>query len=132
MYLIYSLEIFMLLVMMGMIAVPFGKQRQIFSRQLFGVVSFTLLSVFGLYQFSSDSSGLQNWLSQGREHYQLLEKFNSLGGVDGAIDKIKQKLLRDPSDANGWMLLGKLYMGKQDFLHAKEAFDKAYHTSRSK
>lgn len=65
------------------------------------------------------------WLSGGKQHYLLVEQFDKLGGVDGAISKIEQKLKEDATNSKGWIILAKLYMAKKDETKAILALQKA-------
>lgn len=80
----------------------------------------------GMYCYVTDFPALTNWLKQGREHYELMVQFNQLGGVDGAILKVQERLALHPEDAEGWRILGKLYLSKGDTAKADWAFGKAH------
>ncbi len=41
------------------------------------------------------------------------------------VDKLKEKLQKNPEDFNGWVLLGRSYMVTEDYLGAVQAFEKA-------
>jgi cytochrome c-type biogenesis protein CcmH/NrfG len=123
---LYAFQLCLLLIALGIIAIPFAKQKKLFSRYFILICLIITLLAGILYRFSANPAALKNWLTTGREHYQLLEQFNELGGVDGAINRIEEKLAANPNDAAGWVLLGKLYLGKQDMREAKSAFEKAH------
>jgi len=125
MYLVYGLFILMLIGSIGLLSIPFIKTNSYFSNYLLASVIFIILFSLGLYQWSSDHSGLKQWLTQGKQHYQLMEEVNQLGGVTGMIEQIKKKLSTNPQDAEGWFILGKLYLAHHDFKSAKEALGKA-------
>jgi cytochrome c-type biogenesis protein CcmH/NrfG len=55
----------------------------------------------------------------------LLVAFQELGGFDGTIARIKEKLKQNPNDARGWQILGKLYLAKGDTRAANKALTKA-------
>jgi cytochrome c-type biogenesis protein CcmH/NrfG len=126
MSMLYSFLCCLLLIALGIVAIPFAQQKKLFSRYFFMTGLAIMITAGGLYQLSTNHDGLQNWFSGGEAHYQLMEKFNELGGIDGAIKRIEEKLAKNPNDAAGWVLLGKLYISKQDKEHAKEAFEKAH------
>jgi cytochrome c-type biogenesis protein CcmH/NrfG len=119
---IYSLQIGMLLVTLALLLIPFRSSSV---KNYILVALFAVLFSVGIYQFTTDKDALNGWLTHGQEHYQLLEKFNALGGVDGAITRVKAKLAANPNDKEGWMILGKLYLSKQDIAAANAAFAKA-------
>jgi cytochrome c-type biogenesis protein CcmH/NrfG len=78
-----------------------------------------------LYQFTGDKIALSDWLAEGKQHYKLLEQFEALGGIDGAINKITQRLKANPDDKQGWLILGKLYQAKHNEMAAEVAFAQA-------
>lgn len=117
----------MLLAALSLIAVPFIYcQHSLLSRNYFIVgLIFVSLAVC-MYEYSSDRNGLAAWFAGGKEHYQLLEKFTAMGGVDGAIASIRQQLTTNPNDSDGWFILGKLYLGKSNVIAAHDAFAMAH------
>ena len=117
---LYLLLIVMLIVALGFVAIPFLKNRALFP-VLFLMTFFSL----GIYSLSTNHSALTLWLTQGKRHYQLQEQFNQLGGVEGAIATIQKKLAEDPTDAEGWFILGKLSLANQNKTQAFIALKKA-------
>jgi cytochrome c-type biogenesis protein CcmH/NrfG len=124
---IFSLQAFMLLAALAIVAVPFVYSHEsILSGNYFFIALLTVSLAALLYTFSCDRQGLSAWLAGGKEHYQLLEQFNALGGIDGAITSIHQKLGDNPEDSKGWVILGKLYLAKNNVIAAHDAFAKAH------
>jgi tetratricopeptide (TPR) repeat protein len=127
MLLIYSLQALLLAGAMLLLAFPFiRKQQSLFSRQYLGAAFSTLVFASFLSVLLSDHKGLNLWFAGGKQHYQLLETFNEMGGADGAINSLLRHLNTHPADGKAWFLLGKLYLGKQDIADAKIAFGKAH------
>lgn len=126
MLMLYGLLSLMLLGGLGLLSVPFVTNKTLLSKQFFGAMLFTVLFSLGFYQFLSHPTTLKTWLTQGREHYQLREKLEQLGGIDGVITRIQSKLAEKPTDAQGWFILGKLYLATQRNNEAFAAFAKAY------
>jgi cytochrome c-type biogenesis protein CcmH/NrfG len=128
MFSLYAWLILMLLVALGLLAIPFIKNR---SRKGY-IVSASLIALLGLaiYQFTGNKTALYLWMTQGKQHYQLLETFEQLGGIDGAIAQIESKLAKNPQDAQGWYILGKLYLSKNEEAKAQAAFAKSRELSR--
>ena len=122
MTLIYGLQMVMLLSALLLLFIPFRSHQHAAIKNYVLVGLFTILFAVGIYQFTTDTNALKMWFADGREHYQLLEKFDALGGVDGAIAKVKEKLAANPDDKQGWIILGKLYLSKQDQKSADDAF----------
>jgi cytochrome c-type biogenesis protein CcmH/NrfG len=126
MILLYISLILMLSVSLCLISMPFIKNKKRLSSGFYLTASLTILLALSLYYFSSNFRVLQFWITQGQSHYQLLEKLDQLGGVEGVITRITEKLKIHPDDAQGWFILGKLYLSKQDKTAAKAAFAKAH------
>lgn len=68
---------------------------------------------------------LKKWLQGGEKHYQLIQQFDRMGGLEGAITKIQIRLKDNPDDREGWLILSKLYLAKGDALRAQNALKKA-------
>jgi cytochrome c-type biogenesis protein CcmH/NrfG len=113
----------MLVLSIGIVSIPFIKNKSII-----GFISVSLVFVISactLYQFSGNKPALQNWFTHGEEHYRLQVQINKMGGIDAIIKRVQAKLEANPNDAQGWMILGKLYLGKQDTKSANAAFQRA-------
>lgn len=129
MSLLYSLLFIMLLLSLGLLAIPFVKNRKNHPNQM---TSFFILGIltgvftFGLYQFSGNKPALTQWFTQGSEHYRLQTQVAELGGINGIIKSVQKKLDKNPNDAQGWLILGKLYRGIHDDKSAAVAFKKAH------
>lgn len=123
---LYSLIVLMSLIAISIMAIPFLKyHRNRFS--LFFIFSFALIICsLALYQFTGNSTALNEWLTKGKNHYALLVQYNKLGGIDGIINRIQARLKIDPNDAKGWFILGKLYLMKNNIKAAKPALEKAH------
>jgi len=91
---------------------------------ILNIVTITVFS-FGIYHFTANTSAISEWLLHGKKHYELQLQVNRLGGIEGIIQRVKQKLEKDPTDAQGWLILGKMYLMQGDEKKAKFAFDKA-------
>ncbi len=72
-----------------------------------------ILISLGTYNYFIKTEGLAYWLKGGEEHYQLMVKFNELGGIDGIIQQVKKKLALNPNDKQGQEILLKLYKMKK-------------------
>jgi len=122
---LYALLLLMLISALALLAIPFFKNKMLTSYLVFCILfagfSFTLYFHFG------QNPGLKQWLTQGKQHYQLQEEFIKLGGTDAVIERIQNKLKTNPNDAEGWFILGKLYLSKQDKKKALHALTKAHH-----
>ncbi len=86
---------------------------------------FFVAATFVFYQYWGASKQLSAWYSHGKSHYQLMTEFQQLGGVNGMIEKIKVRLVKNPGDPQGWYILGRLYMADNNPNAAKRAFEHA-------
>ncbi len=124
MIILYSLLFLMLLSALYLLAIPFFKRKTAW-------LIFFLLSLFFsafallIYQAAGDKKTLAFWLAEGKENYQMQIAFEQLGGVKGAISRIKEKLAKNPKDAEGWLILAKLYLATGKNTEADEAYAKA-------
>lgn len=128
MLLLYGLLCILLIIALVILAIPFIKNKTSFQLYLIFALLITLPS-FVIYQFTGNKVDLSQWVTQGEYHYQLQKTFDQLGGVNGAINKIEEKLKLNPFDARGWFILGKLYLSKHNFKDARNAFLKAHQLS---
>lgn len=113
----------MLIAAILLLSAPFLKNHSYLG--LLGTLSFLIIASIGLYSFFGSTKNTILWETQGKTHYQLLMQFNQLGGIDGIIDKIKNRLAQNPNDPEGWRILGKMYLFKKETQKANEAFKKA-------
>lgn len=119
------LLVLMLLIALCLAAIPFAKSKTVFSKKFFICEFFIILFCVSAYLIFGNYTGLSEWNNRGEEHYNLLDTFDRLGGVDGAIKKIEDELMQNPKDAEGWYILGKLYLSKHEDAKAKAAFENA-------
>lgn len=122
---LYFLLTLMLLSAVIWLTIPFAKNQAIFSKKFLTLIFIFIFCATLLYQLSGNSYALHQWLATGEKHYQLQTEVAQLGGIDGIIARVKQKLQNHPDDAKGWMILGKLYLFENKTEKAKEAFQKA-------
>lgn len=117
----------LLLIALGILFVPFVKNKTLSKKHFIFTSLFVVLFSVGLYAFTTDFSALNEWNTHGQQRYQLLTEYQQLGGLDGMISKINEKLKNNPNDSQGWFILGKLYLMKKEYGHAKTALEKAHH-----
>jgi cytochrome c-type biogenesis protein CcmH/NrfG len=128
MFILYGLLLLMVVGAFTLLAIPYyqGKIRWALPASYWFIATGTALVAFTLYYFSGNHQALAFWFAEGKQHYELLGKIDELGGIDGVIFRIQEKLKQNPADAEGWFILGKLYLSKQNAVAAKEAFSKAH------
>lgn len=125
MIIFYSFIFLLLFAGVLLIAIPFIKNKTLLSKSFFVMLIFVVIFSLGLYFTLGSSNHLRNWQTKGRDHYALLVQMEQLGGIDGMIAQIKQKLAVNPEDKKGWFILGRLYLAKNDRENAEKAFARA-------
>lgn len=113
------------LLMMALVLLFIPYRRSAAQKNFYWVAVVMTLVALMIYQSIGDKVALGYWLTQGKQHYQLQEQFIALGGLEGAIHRIEETLQKHPEDSQGWTILGKLYLAKQDKKAAKAAFERA-------
>lgn len=97
MILLNSLLFCMLLFAMGLIVFTFKKIPKV-------IMGLLMVFCFAMYGLTGNQASL--------EHYELMQAFQKLGGLDGAISKIEAHLRAHPDDKKGREILRKLYLSK--------------------
>src|SRR5580698_6057419 len=114
MYLLYSLIFLMLLSAILLLSIPFILTQNLLSQSFLFSSFFIIIVSLSLFFSTENYDGLKYWLTIGEAHYRLQQEIKNLGGLSGMIKQIKLKLAADPNDAEGWFILGKLYLANQD------------------
>lgn len=109
-----------------LLALPFIATRSVLSNYFLLSALFVILFSLSFYFMNDDQAAIKQWLVRGEKHYRLQQEVDRLGGFAGIVNQIKKKLAVNPDDADGWFILGKLYLANQDYLEAKEALGKAH------
>jgi cytochrome c-type biogenesis protein CcmH/NrfG len=127
---LYILIACMLIGALCLIALPFflnkKQQRASLFKGYFIVALLFIVLAVELYHSLHNQTALKQWLTRGRQHYDLLVKFNDLGGLEGVVTKVQKRVQSMPNDAQGWFILGKLYFIQKDYTKAKAALKKAH------
>lgn len=124
---LFSLMMAMLVSGLGLVALPYWAQKSLFSFGFISCALFLVLFSLAIYSLSSNQAKLNQWITRGKQHYQLQVEINNLGGLTGIIQRIKQKLAANPNDAQGWFILGRIYLSNGNVDDAKKALENAYH-----
>jgi len=111
MYVLYGLLLILGIMALFILIIPLRKNWSSITAGI-KVSIFLLFFAFTVYHFTGNKPALYAWLAEGQSHYNLLAVFEKLGGVQGAIENIKNKLEKNPGDAKGWLILGKLYLAR--------------------
>jgi cytochrome c-type biogenesis protein CcmH len=126
MFSLWLLLLLMLIASLCLIVVPFVIHNAIYSKSFLLVSLIIVVMSLGLYHLTGNKPALNQWITTGKDHYRLLETVNQLGGINGLIARVRHKLEADPHNAQGWFILGKLYLSKEDNKAAYAAFSKAH------
>jgi len=120
---LYGLLLLMMVSALYLLAIPFIKKKAPW--RVFFIITLAFSGfAFSIYYYAGNKNALALWLAEGKGHYQLQTAFDELGGVDGVITQIKNKLAANPEDVQGWSVLAKLYLAKGQKVEAQAAFDK--------
>lgn len=68
----------------------------------------------------------QQYTQQQARHAAAQQMLQSIKSPQELIDKLRAKLDDTPQSAQGWYLLGKLYLNQKDFRSASQSFGKAH------
>jgi cytochrome c-type biogenesis protein CcmH len=90
----------------------------------FYLAGILVLFALPLYFLFGSAAGLSGWLARGQTHYNLLVEVNRLGGMDVIVKRIAAHLAAHPNDANGWMILGKIWLSEHQYAKAQAAFSR--------
>lgn len=121
-----ALLLLMMVAMMCLNVVPFMTYKAIRTNSFIVFTLLTLLTTMRLHWLSGDKRELNQWLTKGKSHCQRLATANQLGGINGMISRIHPELKANPNDAQGWLILGKLYLAEQNVQAAEVAIQKAH------
>ena len=89
------------------------------------VILFSAISL-GLYRYWGDSQGLSAFYQQQDRHDLALALLGDYDSPEQVINALKTRLRQAPDSAQGWYLLGRLYMSQQAHVQASQAFAQAY------
>ncbi len=106
---LYLLLACLLVICLSAASIPFIRNKK-----SFGLVALTIsVFVMGIYYINTPFANINAWLQSGASHYALMQEFEDLGGVDGAIKRIEARLAVNPNDETGKALLQKLLLLKK-------------------
>lgn len=83
-----------------------------------------LLPGFGYYHWGAYEAW-QNFSETAANQALVKQLMKSPKGPERLIQKLKEQIAKDPSQAKGWYLLGRLYASKRDWKAAEQAFARA-------
>ena len=89
---------------------------------------FALLAVLApsLYYLLGTPQALNPQPPAGSELAHQAAGVNGIGSIEAMVDKLRQKLEKEPNNIEGWMMLGRSYMVLKRYDQAVEALSKAY------
>lgn len=111
----------------GCIALPFYKNSAIpVSRcAKVGFITFPLFAV-GLYLVFGGSAELQKFWAWQQQKLEVQQAMAKLKSPQELIDHLRDHLSQNPQSAEGWYLLGKLYLDQRQYADAESALNQAH------
>lgn len=115
----------MTVIAVGFVLWPLWSQAK--PAKITGLILFVAipLCAISLYWHFGSSRELVNYWDLKREAVIVQAKMQKIKNVEQLVDQLKAHLQQDPYSAKGWYLLGRLYMGQQQFMQAQAVFNKA-------
>lgn len=131
MILFMCLLVGLLLIALSFVVIPLVSARNFTDTSWYWVVGILLISLpcFAMVWYWRSGTPQQFFQvvtlqKQQREAQRVLAE---LGSTAAVITKLKQHLTIDPKSAQGWFLLGRLYLSNRELKNAVDAFGRAYH-----
>ena len=91
-----------------------------------GLISFPVLAI-GLYWLFGNSHQLQQFWQEQGQNAEIQQQIAQLKNPQQLIDRLREHLRQDPHSAQGWYLLGKLYLDQRQYVDAESALQQAHH-----
>lgn len=99
----------LLIITASIIALPFVRAKHsLVSKPFLLLLSAFLTTPVILYVNFTNPKELLQWLTYGKQHYELALQVQALGGIDGLITRLKKKLEEHPNDQKGLEILRRL------------------------
>jgi cytochrome c-type biogenesis protein CcmH/NrfG len=90
-----------------------------------GIIAFPVLPI-GFYLLLGNHHQLQALWAQRQQSQAVQQELSQLKNPQELIDRLQDRLRQDPQSAQGWYLLGKLYLGQQQYANAESALSRAH------
>lgn len=116
MYLLIIYMILFIIIALMMLSLPFIRNgHSLLSKPFIIISNFIIIIPIILYLSFGQLNALSGWLSYGKkQHYELAVKVQELGGIEGLIVLLKQRLKEHPGDKKASELLHKLMAMKNN------------------
>ena len=102
-----------------------NSQKTVNPSLAFGLLLILPIVAVCLYLHWGSSRSLALAMVEKKQAAQVKQVVQQLGSAENVINALKAKLQQNPDSAQGWYLLGKLYLSQQQFSNAVAAFAKA-------
>lgn len=112
----------LLSVALGLILYPLRQSRRCWLLLVPLVVAFSAVG----YWYWGGWQALRDYQQQQKKQHDAQVLLRAMNGPEGIIKALQTKLQQVPDSAQGWFLLGRLYVSQQQWLKACTAFEKAH------
>lgn len=111
----------MIFIALGFVVYPLRRSK------IAAFLVILLVSIIALlvYSRAGDYKGLKQYWQLKEESFQVKSALSHIKSPQQLIDQLKDHLQKNPTSAQGWFLLGKLYLDTSQFIQAKEALNRA-------
>lgn len=115
---------FMLIISCFFIAWPLWFTNK---KMLLALVAFIFIGGLMLYAYFGQSADYFQYIKKQKTDQIAQADIHKIKNPKIIINQLVSHLKQDPSSAEGWYLLGKLYFSENNFQFALNSFSKAYH-----
>lgn len=112
----------LLIIALAVAVYPLRKKPRV----LIVLVPFAIIVIVFAYGRWGAWPAWREYEQQAVKQQQVQAMLESMNGPQELIEKLQAQLTKQPESARGWYLLGRLYVGQNDWQHAQDAFAKAH------
>lgn len=116
----------MTLTALAFLCLPLLKSKSNVKLFIFLIVFLPIAALTGYLMQASHQLVTEKLLADQREG-EVKAELAKLGNNENIIKALKQRLQENPDSAEGWYLLGRMYLLTKEYKNAAMAFDKANH-----
>ncbi len=124
--------LWILIALMSLVAILVLIIPLLIARLLFSSLAILLLLPFfalWIYGHWGSAEALRELIQQQEQALQVKHFMTQFNSPQQVIEQLQQRLKAHPESAQGWYLLGKLYLDQQDYPQALSSLKRAHHLS---